>query len=238
MTIFNFRGRTRPFIVIFQGRSGSTYLMEALNRHPEILARMEMLVALKERGAKFQLKQARRYLRPPLFRCSRVIGFKTKLKDVLDPVGFAALLKSLDTRVILLLRRNRVKAVVSLFNAIRLNTRTGEWNLYDEKDRLPPFSVEKGKFEARLNQMETEKRQIEDYAAALDLPILRMDYEDIFGDQNRAFERIFRFLEVGFADIFGKTLKNTSDDLRQILVNFEDLRRHFKNTPYEGMFDG
>jgi hypothetical protein len=35
----------------------------------------------------------------------------------------------------------------------------------------------------------------------------------------------------------GATLKHTSDDLRQVVVNFEDLRRRYAGTPYAPMFD-
>ena len=230
-------GRTRPFIVIFQGRSGSTYLMEALNQHPDITAHKEVLVALKKEGARHQLKQTKGYLKRSMFKRPLAVGFKTKLEDVLDLDEFAALLKSLDVQVIVLLRKNRVKAAVSWLNAIRLKEKTGDWNLYDEKNRLPPFSVKQAEFESTLNHLEMEKQEINTYVEALGLRTFRLYYEDLFENQHPAFERIFSFLGVRFAEVFGQTLKNTNNDLRQVLENFEDLRRQFRGTPYEVMFD-
>jgi glycosyltransferase involved in cell wall biosynthesis len=228
--------RPRPFIVIFQGRSGSTYLMDALNRHPKIMARMEMLVALKEKGADLQLKMAERYFHRPFLNRSLAVGFKTKLEDVLDLDGFAGLLKALDVRVIVLQRQNQVKAAVSWLNALRLKERTGRWNLYAEEDRLPPFSVKKAELEAALNHLEREREDIETYVASLGLQTFRTCYEDIFTNRGLTFMRIFSFLGVCHVEVSGKSLKNTPDDLRCVLKNFEELQSQFRDTPYEKMF--
>ena len=44
------------FTIFFQGRSGSTYLVEALDSHPRIRCEMERLVGLRKAGADGQLK--------------------------------------------------------------------------------------------------------------------------------------------------------------------------------------
>ncbi len=34
-----------------------------------------------------------------------------------------------------------------------------------------------------------------------------------------------------------KCIKNTSDDLRKVIMNFDELRSHYIGTPFELMFD-
>jgi hypothetical protein len=34
-----------------------------------------------------------------------------------------------------------------------------------------------------------------------------------------------------------RTLKHTNDDLRQVILNFDELRSDYVGTPYECMFD-
>jgi hypothetical protein len=34
-----------------------------------------------------------------------------------------------------------------------------------------------------------------------------------------------------------RTLKHTNDDLRQVILNFDELRSGYAGTPYEHMFD-
>ena len=45
------RTQVRRFVLLFEGRTGSTYLMEGLAQHPHIEAHREVLDPLPARGA-------------------------------------------------------------------------------------------------------------------------------------------------------------------------------------------
>jgi hypothetical protein len=234
-----FRFQVTPFVILFVERAGSTYLVTALKSHPDVLALTEKLDALRQEGrdAAEQLAWAQGFLTPPLIGRYRAVGFKTKLVDVLDPNGFARLLRSLKCKVIRLQRHNSIKAVVSTLNARRQWEVSGNWNLLDESTRLPAFAVDLDEFEALLRERERLDRELEDYAQYLRLPTLSLLYEGLLRDQHDFIRQVFDFLEVQHRPVVGMTLKNTKDNLREAILNFDELRAKYRGSRYEPMFD-
>jgi LPS sulfotransferase NodH len=229
-----------PFILLFRGRCGSTYLVEALDNHPSVRAAPEKMAALiqKKQGAPEQLQWARQFLAPAANGTPySAIGFKTKLQDVLDPDGMTALLQELSARIIHMRRRNTVKMTVSLFNSVRLKDTTGDWNLYDKTKTLPPLTIDLQKFDEWLKITERKVREEVAFITSLALPTLTVYYEDLLLNETATLEQVFSFLGVGYQPVQGKAVKSTSDDLRDVLANFNDLRAHYAGTTYQPMFD-
>jgi LPS sulfotransferase NodH len=232
--------RAIPFVVLFQGRTGSTFLVEALDSHPQVRADYERLASDKwaKKGAAAQLDAARESLAAPPGSPWRAVGFKTKLGDVLDPPGLAALLAEEDARVIHLKRRNLVKLTVSSFNSQRVHERTGDWNLYSrDAAASEPLTIEPEWFSARLRRVVEHDEALDRYVAAAARPTLTLFYEDLLLDTQASVDRAFSFLGVEPIPARGMTVKATADDLRAALANFEELRAGFAGTPFEAMFD-
>jgi hypothetical protein len=234
-----FRHQVTPFVVLFVERAGSTYLITALKSHPGVLALTEKLEALRREGlgSAAQLRWASEFLTPPLIGRHVAIGFKTKLVDVIDQDGFAQLLRERRCRIIQLQRRNAVKAVISTINARRQWEVSGNWNLLNESTRLPAFEVNPDQFDDLLQQRVRLDRDLEDYVEELRLPTLRLYYEDLLQDESAFLDRALGFLTGKRRVLRGATLKNTGDDLRGAIVNFDQLRTLYAGTPYEPMFD-
>ncbi|HZJ25704.1 MAG TPA: hypothetical protein VFF40_01600 [Acidimicrobiia bacterium] len=231
------RAHVVRFVILFPGRVGSTYLVSALDGHPDVEAKGERLDPLRAAGAPAQLAWTRRYLRGPIVNRHRAVGFKTKLRDVLDTDGFARLLDEFDARVVLLDRRNDVKHVVSRVTARRLRDTTGRWNRYGDEAAAAPVEIDPADFDARLRAVVAEKASIAEFVAGLDRPSLHVDYEDLLATPDATFGRVLDFLDVRRRPIRGATEKHTSDDLRDVLVNFEALRAGYDGTRYAAMFD-
>jgi LPS sulfotransferase NodH len=232
-------GWPTPFVVFFEGRSGSTYLVESLHDQRDVYAEKEFLAELrsKNKGPREQLAWVRDYFTPLEGDRYRAIGFKAKLQDVLDPAGLAEVLAEFGARVVLLQRRNRIKLVVSLLNAMRLNDATGEWNLYDAGDRPSAFGIDVGSFREWLEKVEDANRGLRRYVDGMGLPVLRVDYEDLLVDEHEMMSLVCGFLGVAYdPSCRGRCLKNTSDDLRKVVVNLDELRAAFAGTRYEPMF--
>ena len=231
------------FVVLFEGRSGSTYLVEALDSHPDIRAEREEFARLakqvKDRDAEpsIQVEWAREFYSTESCAGSRAVGFKTKWKDILEPEAFASFLRESGIRVILLHRRNRIKLLVSLFRAMRLEEETGDWNLYDERSRQAPITIDARAFAERLAATEGRHDALLSYAGGLGVPTLELYYEELLGNEQAVFDRVCRFLSVPYRPLAGNTRKHTSDDLRDAVVNFEALRSAYVGTPFEAMFD-
>ena len=229
----------RTFVIIFQGRCGSTYLVEALDAHPEIECTGENFAALKKQkhDAHDQLEWAKCYLTTAESPQTLEKGFKTKLRDVLDLPGFKELIQSLSTRIIHLRRRNVVKLTISSFNSVRLKHKTGDWNLYKSTDRLPETVIDLETFASWLGSVEERAVRELSFVERLELPTLTAFYEDFLVNSTKYFEAIFSFLDLPFYDVKGRAIKSTSDDLRLAISNFEELKSNYKGTRYEWMFD-
>lgn len=234
-----FRNQVTPFVILFVERAGSTYLTSLLDSHPDLVCLREEFAVIKEKGgtAIDQQAWARDFLTPPLIGRLKGKGFKTKLTDIIDPEGFANLITKLNCRVILLQRKNTIKAVVSTINAKRLHEKVGTWNLLDESDRMPAFEISLDDFETRIAERELWDREIEEYSNKLQAPVRQVYYEDLLNNEQVFLDQIFNFLRVAQKPVQGKTFKNTKDNLQEVILNFPELKAHYKGTAYEMMFD-
>ena len=235
----HFRPQVTRFVILFVERTGSTYLSTLLNSHPDINALREQLAVLRQQGksGQDQVDWTRTFFTPPLIGQYASLGFKTKIVDILDPEAFIDVLQENQTHIIQLQRRNSVKGVVSTLNARRLREASGNWNLLKEDDRLPVFAIDPAEFDDYLSRRKGWDRELEVFVAQLQLPTLQVFYEDMLRDEDQFLQGIFDFLGVKSKPVAGKTLKNTSDDLRDAILNFDELRANYLNTPYEALFD-
>jgi hypothetical protein len=209
-----------------------------MDAHPRVRAKGEILADAKDQGAQTQLELAQACLSPPLIGRHAAVGFKTKLMDVLDPGGFSALLAQERPMLISLLRRNRVKLVVSWINSERLHEARGRWQSYTDDDRPPvPFTIDVADFRCRLETLERLRRDIKDFVSELELPTFSLFYEDLLAGRRETLGQVFSFLGVKNRSVKPKCIKTTSDDLRDVVANLDELRSHYLGTPYERMFD-
>ena len=233
------KGQVTPFVILFIERDGSTYTVSMLSDHPEIEILYERFAVMieQEKSAQEQLEWLDDFYSPSLINRSKAVGFKTKLKDILDMEGFTKLLHEKNVHVIHMQRRNIIKAIVSKINARRLHTKTGNWNLYKENDRLPPAVIDLDQFDFFLKEREERDEKLTAYVASLDLPTINVCYEDLLQDREAVLRKIFEFLNVKWVAVEAKTKKNTKDDLREVIENYDDLRAKYADTPYDAMFD-
>lgn len=234
-----FRNQVTPFVILFIERDGSTYMVSMLSDHPEINMVYERFSVMNLGGqtAVEQLKWAQSFYSPNIIGRDKAIGFKTKLKDVLDLDGFTRLLYDRQVRIIHMQRRNVIKAVVSKINAKRLHDKTGNWNLYKDSDRLPPAFIDLNEFEELIQEREALDQELNDYVAQLELPKISVCYEDMLLDRDAILSQVFDFLRVKWVGVQSKTKKNNSDDLRDVIENYDELRAYCTGTRYEEMFD-
>lgn len=231
------RSAVQRFVVLFPGRTGSTFLMSALRGHPQVRATGELVGPLRTQGADVQMRAMRDFYRGPLVSKARAAGFKTKLVDVRDRDAFAGLIHDLDVRVLVLARENHVKHVVSRANAKRLKETTDRWNRRPGDDELPPISIPPDEFAAALSRVEAHQTDIEAWVAHLRVPTARFTYEALLASGQETFDAVCSFIGVDRAPLQGLTEKATNDDLRVALANFDEVRAHYAGSPYEAMFD-
>jgi len=228
-----------PFVILFIERDGSTFLISLLMSHPDIHAVYERFAVMNQKGddAEAQLAWARNFFTPPLFSRVAAAGFKTKLVDIQDPDGFRLLLREKKCHIIHMYRRNHVKAVVSRINARRLHEEVGTWNLYNEKDRMPPMLIDLHEFDAYLHERQRAVVDLQSFVDKLQLPTLRVCYEDLLTIRDNVLQEIFDFLQVCPKPLVSKSIKHTSDNLRDVILNYDELKADYVGTAYEDMFE-
>ncbi len=121
-------------------------------------------------------------------------------------------------------------------NAVRLNEKTGSWNLYDKNLRVPRLHIDPSEFASSLEKTESTSGT-HGIRGGLDLPMLKLFYEDILRDWPATQSRVCEFLGVSARTLQAGTQKHTSDDLRDVVINFDQLKAGYVGTTYEAMFD-
>ncbi len=232
-----FRSEVQRYVLFLIGRVGSTYLMELLNSHPNIHALGEELEDLLEKGSAVQLEWVRRYFTPPLVGRYKVVGFNTKLEQVLSPDELAKLMRELKCKVINLQRRNRIKGTVSYFVGKKLSDSTGMWGLFKDENRPSAIYIDPIEFDEHLQIREQLQRDQDTYINTLGLPTLSICYEDLYINKEDVLKQIFNLFHVKPLPVKAATLKITSDDLRNSILNFDELKAKYTGSQYEKMFD-
>ena len=227
-------GKRTNFILLFIGRSGSSYIIDMLNSHPKIISERELLVPFKDSESEHNCLES-------LYNKERddnitAVGFKTKLTDVHDVEQFTGMLDEFDTKIIYLYRDNVIKQTVSRINRKRLHEDREHHNLEKGDKKLPAFSIETDEFKKWFEETNNRSLEIHEYVHNVKRPQLRISYEDLLENHDLVFDRIFDFLDIEPHKMESKLVKNTSDDLKDVIVNYDELKNLYKNTKYEHMF--
>jgi LPS sulfotransferase NodH len=226
----------KRFIILFQGRSGSTYLTEALDSHPQVRCEVERMVPLRKHGSAAQLEWVKEFFRSS-HQAAAAIGFKTKVEDIVEPAAFGDLLRQLRVDLILLSRRNVVKMVVSWFNCEQLFASTGRWNLYPPAKTLGPLQLDVEKFNRRLGLVVQGRSRLAEFVDRLQLRQLTLCYEDLLLEPRLALAQTCAWLGVPALNLSSHCLKATYDDLRKAILNFDELYEKYIGTEFQAMLD-
>lgn len=221
------------FILLFAGRTGSSYVMECLDSHPNIVARPEWL---GQRADHEQNELIIDFFSNHHSREGYAVGFKTKLRDIKDRETFTSLLHKYGIHILQMQRLNVVKLAISRINSHRVFQRSGKWNLQEGESPLSAFHLAPDELRENIVYMEEQRQELEAFVEALELPTLRIEYEDLLTDEAEMFRRIFAFLGVRDLPVESSFVKATSDDLGLVITNYEELRSQYADTAYAEMF--
>ena len=168
-----------PFIVLFIGRTGSSFFCDALHQHLWIQSLPEEMERLRVAGKESQTQWLTDFYmhnsRPALAR-----GFKTKLWDVLDLPYFASFLINNNIRVIRLTRANTLRAAISTIRSHELHKRIGFWNSTDPTVRLAPTQLDFTQLDELIRNRERAHKQLSEFLATTDpRHILSISHEEL-----------------------------------------------------------
>lgn len=238
------------FVILSQGRTGSSYLVSCLNSSPSVLCYPEILadrsVAQQQNllngffdGRRLEAKHpefAKRHYHPiPPDRKSQVNarGFKVKLTQIRTLHETYALLLDRHVRLIYLERSNQLKAALSELNGRRLHRHGGIWNAEKPTDLQGPVRVDTKRLLKTLRRREIIRRAHDAFYDLYRGRKIRLVYEDLLQDETAFHLCILRFLGLPDQPLHGKFLKHTPDRLQAAITNYGEIRHALRGSAYE-----
>ena len=239
------------FVILFEARSGSSWLVSVLNGHEKVLCypelffsqdaakEKELLALLANDGAVeevYGFALDKNYF--PVHSRLKVerggfdaVGFKTKFSDITDPVGFGQWLDSNQLRVVYLKRKNLHKVTYSTLNSFRIMEKKRLWNLREKTDEFrEPMTINPEEFWFFYHQRLLQEWRISCFLSEIEAPVLNLAYEDLWQNHDATMQRLYRFLDVPWAKTEGVYNKASNDDLRAGITNYDEVMawsKHF-----------
>ena len=220
------------FLILFPGRTGSSWLVDGLCRHPRIRADGEILVGRspdEQRSTLRRLYAGRR--------TRSAIGFKTKLKDVADLDLLRSCIVEQDLVVILMRRRDLLRLAISRINARRLHAETGRWNVRGNDRPVSGADVAVEELVDALTRCRDDVLRLDDFVASSGVIPCEIEYADILAEPEGVFARVQEVLGVERRPLASSVVKNTSQELAGAVGNIDALRRELASSEWSSVFD-
>lgn len=237
---------SRFFIIIISGRSGSSYLRDLLNQDPRIFMWGEMLVNKSDRQQKEALQDfftGKLAQRDGLVG-KEVLGFKTKLNDVADLKHLQELIERYQPHIIINRRQNHLRQAISRARMLVLLDRTVEkygkphHSPRSKADIVDAIEVDVDNICKFTKDFETRDSILANFSHAMGNLASTIYYEDFAEHPQVAIDRLSSILNIKIkVENYDITYKNTAQDLRQAISNYDELKTKLENTPYSSMLD-
>lgn len=221
------------YIILFQGRAGSTFLTEHTCSHPSVRAMYEEFADV-DPDWNSQLDWMSQFYFAKRGKQIKAVGFKTKLTQVADPDLFSNFIEDNNIKVIHLYRRNLAKLIISIIRADELRRRYGGSNLYPENKSLGKIKISVDEFR-RYKCRTRIYRELKEYVNQLNTDVCHVNYEQLLYRRKGTLNRIWDFLGVERIETEARVVKNTPDQLSDAVENLDELRASFPE--YDRFFD-
>lgn len=230
------------FIVLSRSRTGSNLLLNSLNMHPHIHAFGEVFRGGVNDGIKAEvLKSAENYLDKNIFKyydkSIHAVGFKIFYQHpVWDQSGNVwNCLQGMDNLKVIHLKRNNIlRSLVSQ----KIAFKTDVWKETDAKDGSSPLDrkVRLSKEECEENFKKTRAQEAAGDKMFCNHEVLQISYEDLTNDYQDQMQRALAFLNVSTFELQPQTLRQNPEPLRDLLINYDQLREEFVGSPWQEFF--
>ena len=234
------------FVIITPGRSGSTFLAQTFNQHPEIFCEEEIFNRSENYDGSFNHYLSTNFFRRSLSflfnreRLSRspanfplrvllaqflkskrkheaIYGFKVSLDQLFAYPQLFPLLRS-SFEIIYLTRLDKLRVVLSLL----ASRKTGTYDTYtEEKVRLSP-----GEVKTMLEEIDHQEQQTKAFFSQR----LEIAYRDLFNNPAATFRRIEGFLSLDNPLEPIPTKQVRPDNLAEWVENIDEIEMYLKTS--------
>jgi hypothetical protein len=219
------------FIILGQGRTGSTLLVELLNQHPDIHCEEEILnknFFILGKKIPFPFLYIKGISRK---KNRKVFGFKFKLEHIIndqniEPSMFINKLYSNGYKIIYLYRHDVVQQEISSL----LAWHNKKYHIYEhEKFEFKPITINKNYFIKRLKQR-IAYRKVE-YRLLENLKHKSIVYEYSLlnnFEHQKTIDSIFSYLQVNPVEVLAKMKKSNTFKNEEIITNYSEIQAIIK----------
>lgn len=221
------------FVVLAAPRTGSNRFCTMLNSHPDILCHHELFnpdkisYAISIKDSAFEVGSlAERDKDPETFIAKvwreslghKCVGFK--LNRGQHRTAFRTVIEDNSIHKILITRRNRIRTFISEIIA----STTGEWESFE----WSPANAKKIKVTVKIDELISHIKLNDQYFSRICSQIsahggtwVEISYEDL--ESPRELKNILDLLEVEEFRLSSATTKQNSDNLEELIANFDEL---------------
>lgn len=239
--LFKFdRRNAKKFVIFAQGRTGSTLLVNLLDKHPDIKCDSEILHFKRVGKLFFPIK----FVKSKAKLCEKdYYGFKVKIYQLnsnikpsqnINPEKFIANLHKSGWKVIYLKRKNLLRQVIS--NRVRGKSgRPHFWT--DEKVIIPKINIDYGILIEGIKRR--EGYLIDEEKILKNVPHLKVVYEDdLLNDKTKIMKKIFKYLGVSYYPVKTDLKRTSKDKLSDYILNYGEIREKISKTRYSKYLKG
>jgi hypothetical protein len=246
------------FVVIFEGRNGSSQLVSMLNSHEMALCYPEILVG---QAAPTQLAlidlvaadgdvvplnpyAATDQYYPGGFalkwqnRPYEATGFKTKVTDMLNAPAIMAALRRHGFRLVYLYRENILKSVVSHLNSMKLKENFGGISNAVSADQVRGrILIDLDRFDHFLERRRLSESLHRWFVEHFTGDRLRISYEAMQAPDGEVERVLLDFLGLSHQAMHGTFHKNTPARLSEAVINYDEFRARYEGTEFARFLD-
>lgn len=230
-SLFGDRNYTK-FVIISDSRTGSTLLQNMLNFHPRIVVKGEMYKVMEgKKDPEIWSGLFRKYPKEVLY-----VGFKLFYHHPLKGNSMIWDLIKQDRSILIihLIRENILRSLVSK----KIGAKTRMWTeninaepipLAEKKVNIDPLECEEY-FEKILNYQAKINTEFKEHR------LLSVTYEDLSHDRRKVINELYSKLELEEFERDSELKKQNPEGLRDLILNYEELKDYFKDTKWEEYF--
>ncbi len=225
-----FKGKTyTSFLIVGHPRTGTSLLHTYLNSHTHIHSLNEPLKITRDIESLFK----------PYSNWIEAVGFKYFFEYTADEEKrntLVGMLKSRDIKVIIIRRKNQLHTYASLCIA----KKTNEWSsIGDSKSNLSDKQITLHKdacLQAFQVFQKNELDTVEIFKQA-SLPIFEVAYETLVESPEEVMLAVQQFLGVKLQALQSLLVRQNTEQLSSLILNYHTLKNEFKHSEYEYFFD-
>jgi len=217
------------FAIVGNARTGSNFLLDGLKSSPSIRMYHEIFADHNRRvGEDFDKVFSTVF--QPESKSTKVVGFKVFYNHLTDD-EWQKFLTCRDLKIIHLIRRNRLRTVISLEIAFKTGqwTKSGKSNPGEFKEKR--LKLDASKLIKRLEQIEAGETTAR--IRFRDRKILEVVYENLVRSPQSVFDSISAYLGVEGIDPNKIRLRRQNPEtLQQLIINYDEVDAALRNTRF------